>query len=52
MKTFFLIALFIATISLLKAQDDVEDCKDHPLFNRMPNYYLTNCEEEIGRAHV
>lgn len=49
MKTFFLIALFIATISLLKAQDDVEDCKDHPLFNRMPNYYLTNCEEvEFG----
>ena len=26
------------------AQDDVEGCKDHPLFNRMPGYRINACE--------
>lgn len=29
----------------IKAQDDADGCKDYPLFNRMPNYYLYSCEE-------
>ncbi len=28
----------------LLAQDDSEGCKDHPLFNRMPNFYITDCK--------
>lgn len=24
-------------------QEDYEGCKDHPLFNRMPNYYISEC---------
>lgn len=44
-NSFFIATLLIATTGVLKAQDDVDGCKDHPLFNRMPNYYLSNCEE-------
>jgi len=29
------------------AQEDAKDCKDHPLFTRISNYYLQGCE---GRA--
>lgn len=47
---FMLIAtLLFATIGVLSAQDDGEGCSDHPLFNRMPNYYLSDCKEvEFG----
>lgn len=24
--------------------DDAEGCRDHPLFNRMPNFHISNCE--------
>ena len=26
------------------AEEDTEGCKDYPLFNRMPNYYLYKCD--------
>ena len=26
------------------AEEDAEGCKDYPLFNRMPNYYLYKCD--------
>jgi len=54
MKTIFfkIISLAITLIAIsgnLIAQEDAEGCKDYPLFNRMPNYYLYNCEElEFG----
>ncbi len=35
--------LFISP--MLFAQEDQEGCKDHPLFNRMPGYYLGNCSK-------
>ncbi len=49
-NSFLMAFLLIATTSsVLKAQDDEEGCKDYPLFNRMPNYYLSVCEElEFG----
>lgn len=37
----FLSALFISPV--LFAEEDQAGCKDHPLFNRMPGYYLGNC---------
>ncbi len=41
--------ILVATSGILKAQDDADGCKVHPLFNRMPNYYLLICEEvEFG----
>ena len=54
MKTNYLNLIVIATILIamsgnLLAQDDADGCKDHPLFNRMPNYYLYDCAEvEFG----
>jgi outer membrane protein OmpA-like peptidoglycan-associated protein len=39
----------IAMSGNLLSQDDAEGCKDHPMFNRMPNYYLFDCAEvEFG----
>ena len=28
------------------AQQDEEGCKDHPMFSRMPNFYLSGCEDQ------
>ncbi len=30
--------------SLAFAQEDAKGCKDHPLFTRMPNFYINKCE--------
>ena len=27
------------------AQQDAKDCKDHPLFSKMPNYYINDCKK-------
>lgn len=49
LKTILLATILVATNCVLIAQEDNSDCKDHPLFNRMPNYYLANCQEvEFG----
>jgi outer membrane protein OmpA-like peptidoglycan-associated protein len=49
LKSILIATILIATSALVKAQDDAEGCKDHPLFSRMPSYYLSNCEEvEFG----
>jgi hypothetical protein len=51
MKKYFLI-LFLYFLFILMAwniahaQKDAEGCKDHPLFTRMPNFYLSDCEEK------
>jgi OmpA-OmpF porin, OOP family len=50
MKTNILNLIVIATIMIamsgnLLSQDDAEGCEDHPMFNRMPNYYLYDCRE-------
>jgi OmpA-OmpF porin, OOP family len=44
-KLFFSLLLIVAGVLTLLAQEDKEGCKDPALFNRMPNYYITNCEE-------
>jgi len=45
LKSILFATMMFATIALVKAQDDVEGCKDHPLFNRMANYFLSDCKE-------
>jgi OmpA-OmpF porin, OOP family len=40
----FLLALF--TSPALFAQEDVDGSKDHPLFNRMPGYYIANYDQK------
>jgi len=48
-KIIFTIILTTAISAVALAQEDAEGCKDHPLFNRMPNYYLGSCEQvEFG----
>lgn len=40
-----LVSMFlIAGTAVAISQDDVEGCKDHPLFMRMPNFYIQLCE--------
>lgn len=49
LKLILIATILIATTPLANAQDDIDGCKDHSLFSRMPNYYLSNCEElEFG----
>ena len=33
------------------AQEDTKGCKDHPLFTRMPEYYIGSCEKKEFDAH-
>jgi len=45
----FSLVLTITMLSVVWSQEDAEGCKDHPLFNRMPNYYLGDCAQvEFG----
>jgi len=37
-------ALLLSFAGLVRAQEtDAENCKDHPLFSRMKNFYITEC---------
>ena len=45
LKSVLIAMLMIAAIGAMHAQEDADGCKDHPLFNRMPNYYLIDCAE-------
>lgn len=49
MKQVFLILIAFACSQLLYAQaEDAEGCKDHPMFNRMPNFKLNQCSENYA----
>ncbi|MCU0276289.1 MAG: OmpA family protein [Acidobacteria bacterium] len=39
-----MVSLLVLGLSPLWAQTDAEGCKDHPLFSRMPNFYIDACE--------
>ena len=43
----FLIAGAAEAIS----QEDVKGCKDHPLFTRMPNFFIRLCESSDFDRH-
>lgn len=44
MKTLTLAAAMAVTLAAPAHAADVEGCKDHPAFNRMPNYEIADCE--------
>lgn len=48
--------LILGFLCLLATQvnyaQDLEGCKDHPMFNRMPNYLITNCSKNYGLADL
>jgi len=39
-----LVSFLFLAMPPLAAQADAEGCKDHPLFSRMPNFYIDDCE--------
>ena len=42
----FLAVFLFAFSSIAVAQEDEKGCKDHPMFTRMENFYIENCNEE------
>jgi len=38
--------LAMAFVSPVFAQKDEEGCRDHPMFTRMPNFYIENCKDK------
>lgn len=43
---FCIIALFLLPLSALAEQKDATGCKDHPLFTKMPGYWIYSCVEK------
>lgn len=53
MKNIILISsLSILLTSSLFAQEDKSGCKDYPLFNRFPNFYITDCSENFNEMEI
>ena len=50
-KIILLFALFVIIPFNSKAQD-TEGCKDHPLFNRFPNFYLSECSSNYNELEL
>ncbi len=46
-KTILALIIFAAPIFIF-AQNDAEGCKDHPLFSRFPNFYISECSENFN----
>lgn len=42
-----LIILFLSVGLGIAQEEDAEGCKDHPMFTRMKNFYITNCESNF-----
>lgn len=46
-RIIWLVGVFVfAVSSIALAQEDEEGCKDHPMFTRMPNFYIESCKEK------
>lgn len=43
--------IILSAAGLLAEQKDATGCKDHPLFTRMPTYWIHNCDERQFDAH-
>ncbi len=53
LSIFFALAIILSAIicTSASAQKDAKGCKDHPLFTRMPNYSITECETKDFDQH-
>lgn len=40
------------SFSIVFAQSDAENCKDYPLFNRIPNFYIDSCSESFNVSEI
>ena len=52
MKSITLIFLTLMLGFTLFAQEDAESCKDHPMFNRMPNTYIIECSKNFNEMEI
>lgn len=53
MKQRLLLCVIATTFYAISfAQTDAEDCKDHPLFNRMSNYVIDNCSQNFDAIEL
>lgn len=52
MKRILLCFAALLIVAPLCAQDDAENCADHPLVSRMPGFYLYKCEESFNAIDV
>jgi OOP family OmpA-OmpF porin len=56
MKKSLLLLLTICCQHFLFAQDeaikDAENCKDHPMFTRMPNTFITECQSNFDEVEI
>ncbi|MCX6269453.1 MAG: OmpA family protein [Bacteroidetes bacterium] len=48
-KLIFSIVLVLTFMQGGFAQEDLEGCKDHPLFTRMPGYYILECTQNYNQ---
>jgi OmpA-OmpF porin, OOP family len=47
-KLIFSLAVMLISILTAMAQD-AEGCKDHPLFTRMPHFFITDCSQNFDK---
>jgi OmpA-OmpF porin, OOP family len=48
-----LLAVLLSLLSIVSiAQDDAENCIDHPMFTRMPNTYITECATNYDEVEM
>ena len=46
-KTIWIVGFLVFAVSgITLAQEDEKRCKDHPMFTRMPNFYIFECKEK------
>ncbi len=49
MKAIIVITVFLISAACLTfAQNDAEGCKDHPLFTRLSNFYISECSQNYN----
>jgi OOP family OmpA-OmpF porin len=53
MKKPLILGLLLMTLCRMSySQEDAEGCKDSPLFNRMPNTYITECSKNFDLMEI
>ena len=45
MKPSVLLVIQLLSIAIIHGQDGPDGCKDHPFFNRVPNFIIADCDE-------
>lgn len=50
--SFFVLHVYYFLIQSAFAQEDAADCKDSPLFNRMPNYWIPECSQNYNQVEI